>query len=67
MNRGVQSYEISQKEYFHVPPFKTKSGKASFWYNGASLWHMLLKIRIDIKTSEFQFVNSLKNEISENE
>ena len=62
-NRDVHSHDTRQKDYFHIPSFKTKLGKASLRYNGASVWNMILKIGIDTKSSEFMFAKSLKSEI----
>ena len=62
-NRDVHFHDTRQKDYFHIPPFKTKFGKASLRYNGASIWDVILKVGIDTKSSEFQFAKSLKSEI----
>ena len=62
-NRDVHFHDTRQKDYFHIPPFKTKLGKASLRYNGASIWNVILKVGIDTKSSEFQFAKSLKSEI----
>ena len=52
-NRDVQFHDTRQKDYFHIPPFKTKLGKSSLRYNGASIWNVILKVGIDTKSSEF--------------
>ena len=61
--RDVHFHDTRQKDYLHIPPFKTKLGKASLRYNGASIWNVILKVGIDTKSSEFQFASSLKSEI----
>ena len=62
-NRDVHFHDTRQKDYVHIPPFKTKLGKASLRYNGASIWNVILKVGIDTKSCEFQFAKSLKSEI----
>ena len=62
-NRDVHFHDTRQKDYFHIPPFKTKLGKASLRYNGASIWNVILKVGMDTISSEFQFAKSLKSEI----
>ena len=59
-NRDIHSHDTRQKDYFHIPPFKTKLGKANLRYNGASIWNVILKVGIDTKSSEFQFAKSLR-------
>ena len=62
-NRDVHSHDTRQKDYFHIPPFKTKLRKASLRHNGASIWNTILRIGINAKSREFQFAKSLKSEI----
>ena len=62
-NRDVHFHDTRQKDYFHIPSFKTKLGKASPRCNRAPIWNVILKIGIDSKSSEFQFPKSLKSEV----
>ena len=46
-NRDIHSHDTRQKDHFHIPPSKTKLGKASLRYSGASIWDVILKDGID--------------------
>ena len=57
----VHSHFTRQSEGLFIPTFKTNLGKTCLSYRGPFIWNKILKLKINLDTSEAVFMKTLKH------
>ena len=57
----IHEHETRQKYHYHIPSFKTNLGKNSLRYTGAVLWNKILKLGLNLETSDYIFSAGFKS------
>ena len=57
-NVQVHNYDTRQRDYYHVPGFKSRHGKLNLRYNGVIVWNNILSSVVPIDVSQKFFLNN---------